>query len=164
MRAILTTVMATAFGFAASSQAAIIVFNIDLLPGEEVPAPTLGGFTPSGTATITANTATLFVEITGTYTGMTSDVNNSHLHGLAGPGFAAGVLFGLANDGGTSGTFSGSDTLGAADFQGLLDGQTYINIHTVNNGPGEIRGQVVPTPGAAALLLTAGLASVRRRR
>ncbi len=120
----------------------IRIFGIGLDPEQEVPAPNLGGATPSGSARIVVQVSTGDVEVTGDYDGMTSNVNNSHLHGLAPVGTPAGVLFGLTNSGGTSGTFSGTGTLGASDLTGLLSGQTYVNIHTVNNGPGEIRGQI----------------------
>ena len=149
---------------ATSAHAAIFVFNVALEPGQEVSAPVLGGATPTGSATVTVNTDTNFVEIMGTYSGMTSTVIGSHLHGLAGFGANASVLIGLSNTGGTSGSFSGSGTLSASNFDGLMNGQTYLNIHTQNNGGGEIRGQVVPTPGAVALAGLAGLATLRRRR
>ena len=48
--------------------------------------------------------------------------------------------------GGISGTFSGADVLTPENLAGLLDGRTYLNVHTENNGPGEIRGQVGARP------------------
>lgn len=158
-------IIAAAIALSASiASADIINVDVALTPEQEVPTPTLDGATPSGQATVTFDTATREVTITGSYTGMTSNVVGSHLHGLAGPGATAGVVFGLANTGGTDGTFSGNSTLSESDFQGLLDGMTYINIHTSNNGPGEIRGQVVPEPATAALLLGAAACMIRRRR
>ena len=41
------------------------------------------------------------------------------------------------------GTLTGSGTLDDAGLAGLLDGLAYINVHTMDNGPGEIRGQIV---------------------
>ncbi len=142
----------------------IRIFQIPLSASQETPAPVVTGFSPTGSATVVVDSSSGEVEITGSYSGMTSDVNNSHLHGLAPFGTPVGVIFGLSNTGGTSGTFSGSGTLSATNLAGLLDGLTYINIHTVNNGPGEIRGQVIPEPTCLVLVLTGGLTCLRRRR
>ena len=48
---------------------------------------------------------------------------------------------------GVRATASGSKlTLTAANVQRILQGLVYVNIHTVNNGGGEIRGQVLRNP------------------
>lgn len=130
------------FGLQAATGHAID-FQITLDPGQAVPAPALGGSTPTGDAIVSVNTITGDVSISGNYAGLTSNVAASHLHGLAPVGIATGVIFGLTNSGGQSGTISGASTLSASNLDGLLNGQTYINIHTSTNGAGEIRGQVV---------------------
>lgn len=117
-------------------------FAVGLSADEEVPAPSLGGAEPTGEGRVVVQLSTGEVEIAGSYDGMSSNVSGSHLHGLASVGTTAGVLFGLDNTGGTSGTFSGRAVLDEADLGGLLTGRTYLNIHTSSNGPGEIRGQV----------------------
>jgi hypothetical protein len=49
-------------------------------------------------------------------------------------------------------------TLSAAQETDLLNGKYYINIHTANNGGGEIRGFLVAVPEpSGALLGAAGL-------
>ena len=69
----------------------------------------------------------------------------AHIHGPADTTTSAGVLVGLATPpSSTSGTFSGSVSLTPEEMAFVLAGQTYINIHTVNNGGGEIRGQIWP--------------------
>ena len=56
----------------------------------------------------------------------------------------------------------------AAFINGILTGRVYLNIHTVNNGGGEIRGFLVATPEPASLLLLGagliGFAWFQRRR
>ena len=137
------TVIAALAALVFAQPASAVLFHVALDAAQEVPAPTLGGATPSGTATVDLDTTTGNININGNYSGMTSNVDNSHLHGLAAPGATAGIIFGLSNSGGTTGSFNGSSTLSPSDLAGLLAGETYINIHTVNNSPGEIRGQVV---------------------
>ncbi len=141
----------------------IRVFSLMLDPGQSVPAPTLGGATPSGQATLVVDSSSGQVEVSGTYNGMTSNVAAGHLHGLAGPGSTAGVLIPFTVSGGTDGSFSGMGTLDASGLAGLLDGQTYINIHTANNGSGEIRAQV-PEPQSLVLLVLGSVALLGRRR
>jgi hypothetical protein len=142
----------------------ILVFDILLDSAQEVPPPVLNGATPSGTARVVVDKSSGLVEVTGTYTGLTTDVAAAHIHGLADPGTPAGVLFGFTTTGGTEGTFSGSGTLSAENLAGLLEGRTYVNVHTAQNGPGEIRGQVVPEPQSLMLLLLGALPLLRRRR
>jgi hypothetical protein len=84
----------------------------------------------------------------------------------------AGVIYDLASSHTASGTRSGRVTgsriLTATHEGWLFNNQLYINIHTINNSGGEIRGQLVlvPEPGALCLATLAGLAALglRRRR
>jgi len=71
----------------------------------------------------------------------------------------------------TGGTPAGAE---AALLAGLAAGQAYLNIHTVNNPGGEIRGFLTPATGVptlpgwmlglSALLMTAGAYIMLRRR
>ncbi len=140
----------------------ILVFRLPLEPGQAVPLPTLDGASPTGMARVVVDKSSGDVEVVGTYSGMTSDVTAAHLHGLAPAGAAAGVIFGFSVSGGTDGTFSGAGMLTPDDLSGLLSGETYVNIHTSGNPPGEIRAQV-PEPSSAFLLLL-GLVGFLRRR
>lgn len=94
------------------------------------------------------------------FTDLTSDVNNSHIHGPTasnfGNGFTetAGVLFNLTRTSNlaSGGTISNSFTLNSTQLDYLYNGRLYINIHTATNGGGEIRGFLVPVPQATLIV------------
>jgi len=89
-----------------------------------------------------------------------SGVTQAHIHyGLPGKnGGPAAFLFGLVDPIGlvngelSSGTITEADLLGdfAGDFEGfaqaLRNGQFYVNVHTADNPPGAIRGQIGAVP------------------
>lgn len=83
------------------------------------------------------------------YTNLTGAATLAHIHGPAKASEAAGVMINLApfNGGafGTNGTLAGSVTLTDEQRAALLEGRTYVNVHTVLHGGGEIRGQIVPS-------------------
>lgn len=54
------------------------------------------------------------------------------------------------NADGRSGVFFGTATLDSAQKELLLSGRTYVDIHTVKYGPGEVRDQWRPLDPAAA--------------
>jgi glucose/arabinose dehydrogenase len=82
-----------------------------------------------------------------TYRTLSGTVSDAHIHGPATTSASAGVLVGLSgfNNGafGASGTMAGGTVLSAPNLASLIDGLTYINLHTAANPSGEIRGQVV---------------------
>ena len=111
------------------------------------------------------------------FTDLSSLANNSHIHGPTasnnGSGFTqtAGVLFTLTRSSNlaTGGVFTDAPILlTAAQEIDLLNGKYYINVHTTNNGGGEIRGFLVavPEPGTVTLvgLSVVGLLAVIRRK
>jgi len=106
----------------------------------EVP-PTVSSGTGTALMNIVSNKLTYVV----TYTNLTSSANLGHIHGPASPTGTAGVLIGFPNPSGTSGTISSSAILTSAQLFDIITGQTYANVHTVNNGGGEIRGQLYPS-------------------
>lgn len=114
----------------------------------------------TGSATVLIDDVLSTMSVSGTYSGLLGSVTAAHVHGLAGPGVPAGVIFPLTIGGGL---FSGGASLTPSQLAGALGGLTYINIHTTLYPGGEIRGQIVPEPGLALWLGIGALALLRRR-
>jgi len=108
----------------------------------ERPTPVNSAGTGSGTFTLNNNTLTFQI----TYAGLGSVATAAHLHGPATAEEAAPPMIDLApfHSGafGTSGTFAGSVILTPDQKAAILAGKAYVNLHTVNFGGGEIRGQL----------------------
>jgi hypothetical protein len=108
---------------------------------EEVPA---NGSPATSTVMVTLNQATGEVSVSGTFSGLTSMVTAAHIHGPAAPGMNAAIIVPLDVTGTTSGNVSGTATMSAANMMNLLNGMTYVNIHSAMYPQGEIRAQIVP--------------------
>jgi hypothetical protein len=148
----------------------IVNFTATLTPGGE-PGTLVGNPTGSGTFTATLDTTNGTFTWKADFTGLTSNVSLGHIHGpfLPGTTGSAGALLNFdpavssgaaftgvtftglktATSGSATGTVVLSSTLSfSAAINGdslkklLLAGATYANIHTTNNGGGEIRGQI----------------------
>jgi hypothetical protein len=82
-----------------------------------------------------------------TYRGLSGPATLAHIHGAADATASAGVMVDLApfNGGafGSSGSLAGSVVVNATTAAALVDGLTYLNVHTAANGAGEIRGQIL---------------------
>ena len=167
------------------AQATIIQFDLigtagpGMLPGNEPVAS--GGTGGEIGAGITFNDATLQLTLnvgwgsSQGFTDLSSTASASHVHGPTasnnGAGFTqtAGVLITLtrSSNATTGGTITNAPiTLTAAQATDLLNGKDYINIHTANNGGGELRGFLIPVPepGTASLLGLGALVFAARRR
>jgi hypothetical protein len=136
-----------------------VVFKATMTPQNEVPAVTVAS---NGTGTFTGvlDTVTNVFTYDVVFSGLTSGVNNGHIHGPADAGVAAGALLNFNtlpgaqfSFGATSGTAHGtvlltSATTITATVNGdslkklLFAGKAYANIHTTSNSPGEIRGMI----------------------
>ena len=128
-------------------------WRASLSAAQEVPAPSVAGVTPSGRAWIVDNgtTLTYYYE----YSGLSSNANNAHIHraaaGVAGPVIVP-ITFYPATSRVIAGTVdmtladvapSAGETVSPDSLRTLLNnGNAYVNVHTVNNPAGEIRGQV----------------------
>lgn len=174
---------------ASAAPAAIISFDLTgtagagLLAGNE-PGAVVGGSGGEIGAGITFDDAINLLTInvgwgsSQGFTDLSSAANNSHIHGPTannnGNGFTqtAGVAFTLTRSSSavTGGIFSPNTvTLSAAQATDLLNGKFYINLHTANNGGGEMRGFLVQSPvpePASALfgMVAVGALALRRRR
>lgn len=156
-----TMLFAVGASLSVAAAASAVTWTVPLSGAEEVP-PVITAAT--GEAKVKFNPNTNFIKITGSYENLSSPVTVGHLHGLSAPGFTSSPIIHFMLSGGTSGTFMGEGFLTDPQEVGFFNGLTYVNIHSQNFGPGEIRGQVVPAPGAAALLGGLGLVALRRRR
>jgi hypothetical protein len=141
---------------ASAAQAQTVNFTATLSGASETPAPGVltGAF---GTATVTWDVAAQRLSWIIDVWNMPSGTNNAHFH-VGGPGLAGPTVVNIAfppnisNDFRLTGSATSSDLMPRdaqgvrswEDFeQSLLGGQIYINVHSVANSGGEVRGQVI---------------------
>ena len=122
----------------------------------EVPPPNLDGASPVGLAEFTVTGMTVAYKLNAS--GLTSAPVAAHIH-LGAPGVAGPVIVPLTVAAGPSpGTASGEGSFDSSGVKGkrpdgsamtlddvlsaMRSGGTYVNVHTANNKPGEIRGQI----------------------
>lgn len=156
-----------------SATADPITFTANLSAANENP-PTMSGGT--GFATVVLDSTAQTLQVAATFSGLTSNVTAAHIHccqmvpgtnmnvGVATtvpafPGFPTGVIsgnYGPVSFDLTQSTIynpafvmaqGGLANAEAALIGGIEGGLTYFNIHTVNNGGGEIRGELIAVPG-----------------
>lgn len=116
----------------------IITICTNLTPGEQTADVQSAGL---GWSDLILIPATGKVIISVETTGLT--VTAAHLH----QGFAGSngpVIVPLEQDPGNSNRWRTSANLGEEQIDAVMQGETYINVHTAENGAGELRGQVVP--------------------
>lgn len=126
--------------------------GILMTAAQEVP---VNGSTAIGIMDVSYSKETRLLTWSVTWSGLTGAVSLMHIHGLGPRGYSAGVVYniitpsnGLATPNATlypaTGKFSGTMLADGVVVkeQDLLNGLYYMNIHTVANGGGEIRGQI----------------------
>ncbi len=170
-----TTLAATAALSAALAPAAqaATIYSTTLLGSNENPAVVTGG-TGLGQLTLADDMNSFNVLIN--FSGLTSNAVAGHIHCCATANGNAGVAIGFTVPSAVAGTIMGTYDLTLAStytsaflmssggtaasaqatfLAGLGSGLTYLNIHTINNPGGEIRGQVgaVPEPATWAMML-----------
>lgn len=125
-------------------QIAPVAFTSALSGDAERPQPVATSATGRGNFMLAGNQLSFNV----TYRDLSGAAVAAHIHGPASPDEAAGVMIDLMPHAvgglGAQGTIAGTVTLDAQQLANVVDGRTYVNIHTPQNGGGEIRGQILP--------------------
>ncbi len=126
------------------------LFTARLTGAQEVPAVTTNG---RGFGRVVLNAAETEITASFYWEGLGSNVTLGHIHGPAVAGVNAPVLFNMnPTTGVTSGrTVDRVFAVTPAQVADLRAGLWYFNIHTVNNGGGEIRGQILSNLNDAPL-------------
>jgi hypothetical protein len=123
---------------ASAASAETISLQATLTAAAQVPPADSKG---SGSATVSYDTASKKLDWKITYEKLTGDPTAAHFHGPAPVGKNAGPVVPIT--GSLASPIQGSATLTDAQAKELLAGLWYINVHTVANPGGEIRGQVL---------------------
>lgn len=133
----LAALTATGLGLSASALASGVYHRVAILMGEQETPPVASTGIGAGDFIIDtcANTVTYYI----TYSCLSAAETAAHIHGFAGPGVAAGVVHPLPA--GT--TKTGVWVYAEPDEAAILNGRTYVNIHSAAFPGGEIRGQIV---------------------
>ncbi len=142
-------------------QVAPVLMQASLNGANERPTPVSTPATGLGSLSLVGNKLSFNV----TYRGLKQTATAAHIHGAAGPEATAVVMVDLApfNGGGfgTAGSFAGTATLTAAQLAAVVDGLTYLNVHTGVHPGGEMRGQIFAQP--TAVPLTAWMSGLMER-
>jgi plastocyanin len=136
-------------------QIAPVLHQVHLNGAKERPDPVETSGKGFGTLLLVGNKLVFQLD----YIDLSGPATAAHIHGPAGSEAAADVLVDLRDHAtagfGTAGTLMGKVILTPDQLAWLIDGQTYINVHTMDHTPGEIRGQILPqilgTPLTATL-------------
>ena len=140
----LAVALVAAVGASARTQATTIQIRTVMNAAQEVPSPTGAVSSAGGTfsATVTKSDTGASISWQMSFTGLTGDAIAAHIHtgavGTPGP-----VVLALC--GPCSTPASGTGTVPQAVLDAIQAGTAYVNVHTVTNKGGEIRGQLATT-------------------
>ena len=152
------TTMALALAFSTGVVSAQTTYQAILTGSQEVPA---NGSTATGFGTVVLNAAGNQITVDESWTGLSAPATASHIHGPAGIGTNAAVLFTFTGvPSATSGAIPEQVfSINATQVGYLQSGLLYMNVHDSIFPGGEIRGQLtlVPEPSTWALFGLGGL-------
>jgi hypothetical protein len=119
----------------------------------EVP-PNPSTATGFGTVALSPDQTTITVNYS--WTGLSAPASAAHIHGPAGPGTNASVLFGFSGvPAATSGSIPEQTfAINATQLGYLTNGLLYMNIHNATYPNGEMRAQVLPAPSVGLTFTT----------
>jgi hypothetical protein len=126
---------AAVIAFSGVAMAKVVHLHATLAPGANVT-----GSMGKGMMTGRYNTKTHMLYWHVTYSHLTSKVTMAHFHGPAKPGENAPVLVPIS--GPHASPINGHAKITTDQAKIILDGMSYVNVHTVKFPAGEIRGQV----------------------
>lgn len=114
-------------------------YKATLTPQDEVPpARNSQG---QGTAEVRVDPKTHEISYKVSWSGLTGPATAGHIHGPARPGANAGVAVPFPGVAGQT-SVEGKARLTDTQYQELVAGSCYVNIHTARHPGGEIRGQL----------------------
>lgn len=145
LRSLILPVFLSAAGLALPASAQSVFTFLARADGlQETPPVTTNA---TGLGAFTVNTVANTIHYRITHANLSSAENNAHIHGFSPAGAASGVLFSLPLGTPKCGVI----TFAEGQQANILAGLTYVNIHTVANGGGEIRGQIDEAPAHSYL-------------
>ncbi len=126
-----------AMGALATTASAATYTRVCVLTGTQESSPNTSPGMGCGRFVIDtcANTLTYRIVVGG----LTSAETAAHIHGASDPGVSSGIVHPLPAGPVKVGVWNYPEAMEAD----ILNGRMYVNVHTVNFGPGEVRGQIV---------------------
>ena len=158
LAAIATLTLAAALGVAGDAEAVTMRWTAPLDQSQEVTPPTGVPAGAGGLAKGLLDTATGHLTWKVTYENLSGPPTMMHFHGPAPVGVNAPITVDIGAISGLASPAKGSTTISASQVAEVLDHLWFVNVHTMANMPGEIRGQVAvaPIPLPAGLPLALG--------